>query len=154
MAKTGRRTDGRNPFDGPPITYPMRGPDDPVHARDLVDEGHGETERVDRRRPLRFWHVGWVLKRIGVVHILDAAREWHVVAGNNGQRKTQTTSIQKRTRYSLTVTIRRQRVNTSRPVAQNRLTVYGRRTPCRLAVNSGGGGGSFPYCCPYIYTYV
>lgn len=76
----------------------MRGPDDPMHTRDLVDEGHGETERVDRRRPLRFWHVSRILKRVGVVHVLDAARERHVVAGNNGQRQTRTTYIQERTK--------------------------------------------------------
>lgn len=55
----------------------MRRPDDPVHAGDLVDQGQRETERVDGWGPLRLGHVCRVLERVGVVHVLHAARQRH-----------------------------------------------------------------------------
>lgn len=60
-----------------PSTHPVRRPEDAVNAGDLVDQRQGETERVDGRRPLRLRHVGRVLERVRVVHVLYAARERH-----------------------------------------------------------------------------
>lgn len=57
----------------------MRRPEDPVHAGDLVDQGQRQAERMDRRRPLGFRHVGRILERVRVVHVLYAARERHDV---------------------------------------------------------------------------
>lgn len=62
-------------------THPMRRPENPVHAGNLVDQGQRETERMDGRRPLGFWHVGRIFERIRVVHVLYAARERHNVVG-------------------------------------------------------------------------
>lgn len=67
-------------------TYSVRRPEDPVHAGDLVDQWQREAERVDGRGPLRLGHVRRVLERIGVVHVLHAARQRHGYAVSSGPR--------------------------------------------------------------------